>query len=110
MTAMSLSLRSCRWLLPCALAALALPARAAEVDKYLPNDTQGVLSVNVRQLLDSSLIKKHGLEQIRAGLENNQKAQDLLKSLDFDPLKDIGSITAAGPGGDDPDKGLVILH
>ena len=40
-----------------AAALLSAPARAAEMDKYLPDGTLFVLSVNVRNLLDSPLLR-----------------------------------------------------
>src|SRR4029079_2099112 len=32
------------------------------------------------------------------------------EALGFDPLKDIDSIVLASPGGDERDKGLIIVH
>ena len=40
------------------------PARAGEVDRYLPDDTEIVVNVNIRQILDSPLVKKHALEKL----------------------------------------------
>jgi hypothetical protein len=92
-----------------ALVALVLPARAAEVDPLLPNATQGISTVNVRQILDSALVKKIGLDQLRA-LLSASPAQKLLDEVDFDPFKDLASITYAATGGSDTDKGLLIVH
>jgi hypothetical protein len=38
--------------------ALALPLRAAEVDKYLPDDTEIVVVLNAKQLFDSRVPKE----------------------------------------------------
>src|SRR5262245_33306858 len=74
----------------------AAPARAADVDKYLPADANGVVYINFRQAIDSPLVKKFFLKQLEDSLKNNRQAQDLLKSLDLDPFKDIDSFLAAG--------------
>ena len=46
-----------------AVLSVCLGARAAEPDKLLPADSQAVLVVNVRQLLDSPLIKQFALRR-----------------------------------------------
>jgi hypothetical protein len=85
-------------------------ARAAETDKLLPNDTEIYLNVNIRQILDSELVKKHGLAPLKAVMQREPNVQNVLTTLGFDPLKDLTSMTAAGPGGTDPEKGLFIVH
>jgi hypothetical protein len=88
----------------------ALPGRAAELDPYLPDDTESVINLNVRQILDSPLIKKHALEVAQEALRGNDQIQDILKDLGFDPFKDLDRIVIASPGGTDKDRGLVIVH
>ncbi|MGH7223761.1 MAG: hypothetical protein ACRELF_11070 [Gemmataceae bacterium] len=103
-------------MLPRALAvvtALLLSAplgRAAEVDPYLPEDSESVLNVNVRQILDSPIVKKNLLELAQETLRDNDQVQDVLKDLGFDPFKDLDRIVIAAPGGTDKDRGLIILH
>jgi hypothetical protein len=102
-----------RWLLPCTLVAVALPARAAEVDKFLPNETEAVITLNVRQVLDSPLVKKYGEGEIKKALNKDEKAKKILDALGLDPLKDINSVTIAVPtlaAGKDLNKGLLIVH
>jgi hypothetical protein len=84
--------------------------RAAEVDPYLPEDTESVLNVNIRQILDSDLIKKNLLELAQEALRGNDQVQDILKDLGFDPFKDLDRILIASPGGTDKDRGLLIVH
>lgn len=98
------------WILAGALAVLALPVRAAEVDKYLPADAEVVVVLNVKQLLDSPLVKKHGLEVMRAQLKGNADAQQVLGALGFDPLQDLTSLTAATANAAESNKGLLIAH
>jgi hypothetical protein len=102
------------WLAPLALvlgvALTAAPARAAEVDKYLPDDTQEVVTVNVKQLLDSGLFKKFGLEPAKQALKDNGDVGDILKDLGFDPFKDLDRIVVGSAGGEDPEKVLIIAR
>ena len=89
---------------------LAVPARAAEVDKLLPNDCECVLTVNVTQLLTSELNKKHGLLKMEELLKSNEGIQDHFKSLGLDPLKDISTLAWASANTGDPGKALIIMH
>jgi hypothetical protein len=88
----------------------AAPARSAEVDKLLPNDAQYVLTLNVRQLLDSPLTKKYGLARIQALLKDDDAVQDVLKSLGLDPLKDISQVVVASKYASDVGKAFFIVH
>jgi hypothetical protein len=89
---------------------LSSPARAAELDRYLPADSEVVINLNVRQLLDSPLAKAHGLRHARAVLKDADQVDDILKELGFDPFKDLDRVIVAGPGGTDKDRGLLIAH
>jgi hypothetical protein len=86
------------------------PARAAEIDKYLPDDTEAVVTINVKQIIDSPLFKKYALDVVQQGLKDNDEVSSILKDLGFDPLKDADTIMVAGPSGDETDKGLIIMH
>jgi hypothetical protein len=90
-------------------AGLAAPARAADLDPYLPEDSEAVLNVNVRQIVGSALFKKNALEQIREAIKANEEVAAILKDLGFDPLADLDRITIASPGGNDQDRGLIIV-
>jgi hypothetical protein len=88
----------------------AVPGRAADLDPYLPDDTETVININIRQILDSPLIKKHVLEHAQEALRGNDQVQDVLKDLGFDPFKDLDRVIIAAPGGTDKDRGLVIVR
>jgi hypothetical protein len=90
--------------------AAAVPSRAAEVDKYLPDDTEIVVAFNVKQLLGAELFKKHALDKARDALKEFAEADDVLKDLGFDPFKDLEQILVASPTGEESDRGLVIVH
>src|SRR5438034_457111 len=89
--------------------ALALPLQAAEVDKYLPDDTEVVMVVNARQLLDAPFVKKHALEQLRAVVKGAEAAK-ILDSLGFDPFKDLATITGAASTLGGQAKMVMIAH
>lgn len=93
-----------------ALLLFAPHARAAAADPYLPEDTERVINLNVRQLLDSKLVKKNLLELAQEALRGNDEVQDILKDLGFDPFKDLDRILIAAPGAVETDRGLLIVH
>jgi hypothetical protein len=92
------------------LAGLAAPTRAAEVDPILPAESEGVLFVNVRQILDSDLVKKYALGQIQQALKGND-AQKNLEKLGLNPLKDIDRVSG-GFWGKTPDdmKSVFVVR
>ena len=97
LTALALSLAVA---LPAFAAPVAAEAPAAGYEKYLPDAADGVVTINVRQLLDSELIKKAGLDKFLAG----DDAQKAMKTIGLDPLKDIERvvITSDKEKSDDP--------
>jgi hypothetical protein len=92
--------------------ALLVPAgvRAADIDTYLPADTESYLSINIRQFLDSPLVQKAALNQLRDALKEYAEVNDVLNDLGFDPFKDMDRIVIASPNTTDSDRGLVIAH
>ncbi|HKB36087.1 MAG TPA: hypothetical protein VKD72_06510 [Gemmataceae bacterium] len=89
---------------------LSVPARAADINRYLPVDTETVVTFNIRQILGSQLAKKNGLEQLRDLIKSQEEVDAVLKDLGLDPLKDIDKIIVAAPATGEQDKGLVIVH
>ena len=73
----------------------------------LPADTQALIHLNFRAMIDSPLAKKIGIEkEIIKALDFDV---EFIAEIGFDPLKDIDSITIAAPGGGDMEKGLIIV-
>lgn len=98
-----------------ALAGLAVLAaaqtHAAEPDKLLPSDADVVLVVNVRQILDSPVIKKYALDQLKAGIAKDERIAKPLAAAGIDPLKDVDSILIAGPANQTgADKALIVAR
>lgn len=84
--------------------------RAAEPDKLLPADADTVFYVNVKQVVESEVVKKYALEQIKQALAG-EDAKKLLEEMGLDPLKDIETLWAGTSGKDRDDmKGLIIIH
>ncbi|CAN5121392.1 hypothetical protein BH11PLA2_BH11PLA2_17040 [soil metagenome] len=103
-----------RWIRSVAAAAVvavsvAAPARAADIDPLIPAESKQVMRLNIKQILESDIIKKYALNQIKQAMEGAD-ASKALKELGLDPLKDIDTLNA-GFWGDDPQNmhGLAIL-
>jgi len=91
--------------------ALATPSiRAAEFEKYLPDDTEVVFHANIRQALDSALARKYLLPQIQANVKGHAEVQEVLNALGLDLVKDLQSFTVAGPGNISEKKWTAFLR
>jgi hypothetical protein len=83
---------------------------AAEPDKLLPAETEIVFQINYKQILESDLIKKYALEQMKQALQD-QSAKKLLDELGLDPFRDIHRIIIAGEiKGADDSRYLMIAY
>ena len=92
------------------VAATASTSRAAEPDKLLPADADTVVHVNIKQILDTDIIKKYALEQLKQVLDG-QDAKKLLNEIGLDPLKDIDKVVVgANIKGRNDTKFLLIVH
>jgi hypothetical protein len=83
------------WLLAAALLAPAVPAAAApapaprpQLDRFLLDDTDFVLVVNVKQVLASPLFTRSYQKQVQ-DLLRNEAVKPWLEGTGFDPLKDV---------------------
>jgi hypothetical protein len=70
------------------LIAWSLPARAADPDRYLLDDANFVLSVDVRQVVQSPSFAKH-FEKTLDELLKQEAVQAVLKDTGFNPVKDV---------------------
>lgn len=111
------------WLAPLALALLlgaagplpaapAPTARPTRLDpaKLMPADTEMVVVVNVRQILDSPLVKKHALDQVKSLLDHNEQTRKVLAAAGLDPLKDVDGFMLAASGGLTRGKVVVFVR
>lgn len=101
------------WVGTLALAALwALPAaaEAPKVDPLVPADAEMVVVLNVRQLFDAPMVKKHGLKEMKEALQKNDQVGKLLTAAGVDPFKDVASITITGTPSPANNKVLVVVR
>ena len=98
-----------------ALAALALaaPARAVEPDRYVSANSDVVAVINIRQILESPLLKKDDLEKLKGHLKSKPEVQAALEAVGLDPFKDVDSVLIAGslptgPGAEP--KGVAVVR
>jgi hypothetical protein len=89
--------------------ALPLLSRAESPDKYLPDDSEVVLTVNVRQFLETPLINRD-LDKLRDALKSQEKVCSELEKVGLDPLKDIDQVTIAGAPGQGDGHFLLVAH
>jgi len=92
------------------LLAFALPVQAADVDKFLPDHTEAVVTLNVKQLVHGGLMKKFGLEPLQQAMKDCGECKKLLESLGVDPLADLDRVSLAAAVNGDKPFGVVIIH
>jgi hypothetical protein len=83
--------------------------RAAPPERYLPESTEVLLTINVRRLLDS-VPTKQATDKLREALKSQQEVQAEFDRVEFDPLKDLYSLAVAGIGSEGSDRVLMIAH
>jgi hypothetical protein len=100
-------------ILGAAIACFAASVGAVE-PKLLPNNTEIILTVNVKQILESEVVKGQQdlVKQVKAGLQSQipADAHKYLEKIGIDPFKDIDSVTVAHPGSKDPDATVLIIE
>ncbi len=95
-------------------ASAAAPAPGAsdstKVDALWPAESTQVFKLNIKQILSSDIVKKYALNQIKQAMEGKD-AQEMMKTLGLDPLKDIDTLSGGLWGEDQNDMhGLIILR
>lgn len=73
-------------------AGLAATTRAADVDPLLPKETEYVVHMNFKQMLESDIMKKYAMGQIKQALQG-EDLKGVLDTLGLDPLKDLEKAT-----------------
>jgi len=99
------------------VAGLFVPSTASRAvePRLLPANTEIVVSVNIKQILESEMVKgnveavKTVKAMIEANIPNYDQAAKYLKMMDFDLFNDITSITYALPGTMDPADSFVVI-
>jgi hypothetical protein len=96
-----LSTKSCQAAGLVILALCVTPAAAApraEPDPLTPADADVVLTVNVRQLLQSPLVKKRALTLLQQALTRHEPVQKFLLAAGLDPVRDVERLTITASG------------
>jgi hypothetical protein len=77
-----------------AVLGFAIQARAADLDKFLLDDTDGIVRINVKQILASDQVQTEYGTKLKEALAGTKEVQTILIDLGLDPLKDIDSVVA----------------
>jgi hypothetical protein len=96
LAALALTLAACAAPVGAAPVSPEPPGGKLEADKWLVNDAELVVIVNVRQMLGSALMKKGGTDGLKGLLAKNEQARAVLEATGIDPLKDIDAIVTSG--------------
>jgi hypothetical protein len=84
------------------------PGAPVDTAKWIASDSQMVMTINIRQILESAMVKKAGgPKAITAELKKNEQVQALLKASGLDPVKDLDTILISGSGS--PGKEAKVL-
>jgi hypothetical protein len=70
----------------------------AEADPLTPPDTEVLVHVNVRQLLDTPVVKKHALNPFKMLVQQREELQQTLAIAGIDPFRDVATITLSLSG------------
>ncbi len=107
------------WLAAACTLAFVVSATAvqAQTTKFLPNDTELVVTFNLQQILKSEVLKDDaakGLVDLIKGQVNQglaDKGLDKpLKTAGFDIFRDLVSITFAAPGGRPVEESFIVIE
>lgn len=87
-------------------------ARAVDVDKLVPADSENIATIQFKQILEAPILKKFGVDGLlRLAVESNEEAQKVIKATGINPFTDLDSLTIGSSG--NPEKGIkafVVLR
>jgi hypothetical protein len=70
-------------------------AAAAPPEKLFPDNTTMLFSVNLKGLVDSPLYQKALKGRLEELMKGNERFTGIMRSMSFDPMKDLSSFTVA---------------
>jgi hypothetical protein len=79
-----------------------------DADKWLLSDSEAVMTLNLKQMNSSTLMKAN-LPLIKELIKNNEQVKGLLDATGVDPFKDVESILISGSGGSQKDAKMLIV-
>ena len=81
-----------------------------DADKWLVNDAELVMTINIKQMTSSPLFKA-GEPMLKELLKHNEEAKTLMEATGIDPFKDVESILFSASGSSAKDaKGLFVVR
>jgi len=82
-----------------------------DADKWMVDDADFVFVLNLKQMLGSDIMKKHGTEAAKTLIKSNEQVKTILEAAGLDPFKDVDSMLVSGTLGARaaPSRGLVVL-
>jgi hypothetical protein len=87
------------------------PARAIDVDKFVPPNTEAVIIINVREFLNSPVIRNYGHDKVKSELESSEDATRFFRAAGLNLLHDVHQVVIANAIGTDTRAHiLVVLH
>jgi hypothetical protein len=75
--------------------------------RWIASDSEMVLTVNIRQILNSAAVKKGGLEGLKAEIKKGGK---FFEAAGLDPLRDLDSLTLSAGGPAKEAKVQMVLR
>jgi hypothetical protein len=93
------------------LMTVALPTRAADLDKLAPADAEIAVVINIKNFVNSELFKKYSEEKAKEAFKSGPPSK-FLEAAGLDPLKDLESITVTFNNftGKDESKACIIAR
>lgn len=78
--------------------------------KWLLDNAEVVFKLNIKQMMESKLMKDRGIKEMRKMIEGNAKAKEILDSMGLDPVKDFDAVLASAAGTSASDaKALIAI-
>ncbi len=93
----------------CILLIAPLAAGAAETDKFLPDRSEAVVTVHVKQLVESPLFKEH-LAGLKQTIKDLQLGRVGFKLLGFDPFADVERLVFAFGGNPNQNQPVCLVQ
>jgi len=85
------------------------PVAGADTDKYLPDRTQAVVTVRVKQVLEAPLLKEHA-GALKKAFKDVPVGQAALQLVGFDPFTDLEQVVVAFSGNPDNERCVCLLQ
>jgi len=83
--------------------------QSAEIDPYLPNDTEVIVSFNAERALSTPIGMRYIKGAMDQALKDHDKLSGILKDAGFDPKRDLQRITI-GMSASEPNRSFVIVR